>query len=184
MCRCGEAACGLCQAKWAAPAVLAAHRLGHALLPLEVAVADPSVNQAGRRLTSRLHRHLRDARRGVLVTADAALLPLLARHVQTHAPDLLLADGLLRQARSRAPSPGFRGIPIDSLLTVDGGAARLAAAIAAGTLTILPDTDLVFDTATAVPKGGGGPVVVSACMAHNPDERARGAASAAAAGGH
>ena len=183
MCRCGEAACAFCQAKWAAPAVLAAHRTGSALLPIAVTVADPSVAQHGIRVTSRLHAQLREARKGAAVTPEAGLLPWLSKHVQVHAPDLVLDDGVLRQSRPRPVTPGFRGVPVDALLAVKGGAARLAAAIAANELTILPGTDLVFDTATAVPRGGGGPVLVSALLAHNPNGR-RGAAAAKPAGGH
>lgn len=183
MCRCGQAGCGLCQAKWAAPAVIAAHRAGRALLPLAVEVADPAVAQDGRCLTSRLHPQLQKARRGHAVPANAELLPLLAKHVRVHAPDLVIVGGVLQLSRPLTAAAGFRGIPLASVLAADGGPARLAAAIAAKKAVVLPGTDLVFDTATAVPLGGGGPVLVSAVAAHNPNGRQRQPAPARAAGG-
>ena len=65
MCRCGKASCALCQAKWVAPCILAAHKTGQAVLPLLCqAAANTSVVQDGKTLRSLLHPYLDRALRG------------------------------------------------------------------------------------------------------------------------
>lgn len=172
MCQCGHRSCALCQAKWAAPVVLKSHQTGDALLPIDVDVADLTVEQNGRVLKSKIYGFLKQAQSQSVSIADIPrnLREMLIKYVTVHCSELIIVDGELRSRRCRSliPKDGFKGVPLSQLLTCPEGAEELQLALASGSAIVLPGTQLVFSTEVARPQTQLGPVFAGAIFGSQP----------------